>query len=161
MTDNWSALDEWKMTPFENVPENRDYKFVCADEQFVAAGETFKFAAKSWADLNLGGNGATPLNYYLGTDIELVSGGDPANGTMDEEWNGVCYLRIAEDLKSGVVFFSNDKDELPEWLSAVENIEIDNNGVAEYFNLQGVRVAQPENGLYIVVKDGKATKAIF
>lgn len=29
---------------------------------------------------------------------------------------------------------------------------------AEYFNLQGVKVANPENGIFIVVRNGKATK---
>lgn len=34
------------------------------------------------------------------------------------------------------------------------------NGEAMYFNLQGVRVAEPENGLYIRVQNGKATKVL-
>lgn len=40
---------------------------------------------------------------------------------------------------------------------AVNGIEIDAEN-AVYYNLQGVRVAQPENGIYIVVKGGKAVK---
>lgn len=43
--------------------------------------------------------------------------------------------------------------------SAVSEIEAEN-GVAEYYTLQGVKVANPENGLYIVVKNGKASKVI-
>ena len=35
------------------------------------------------------------------------------------------------------------------------------NGAAEYFNLQGVRVANPEKGLYIVKQGGKVTKRVF
>jgi len=43
--------------------------------------------------------------------------------------------------------------------SGVEAIEADAaKGEAVYFNLQGQRVANPENGLYIRLQDGKATK---
>lgn len=38
---------------------------------------------------------------------------------------------------------------------------IGSNGQAEYYTLQGVRVAEPTDGLYIMVKDGKATKLAF
>ncbi|MDE5806527.1 MAG: immune inhibitor A, partial [Muribaculaceae bacterium] len=34
------------------------------------------------------------------------------------------------------------------------------NGVAEYYTIQGVKVANPDNGLYIRVKNGKATKIL-
>ncbi|MDE5595446.1 MAG: hypothetical protein K2I89_07735, partial [Muribaculaceae bacterium] len=33
-----------------------------------------------------------------------------------------------------------------------------NEGKAEYFNLQGIRVNNPENGIYIVRRAGKVTK---
>ncbi len=44
--------------------------------------------------------------------------------------------------------------------SAVENIAVEENAPAEYFNLQGVRVANPENGLYIVRKGSKVSKVL-
>lgn len=34
------------------------------------------------------------------------------------------------------------------------------NGETVFYTLQGVRVAQPSAGLYIMVKDGKATKVV-
>ena len=43
--------------------------------------------------------------------------------------------------------------------SGVDNIAADN-APAEYFNLQGVRVANPENGLYIVRQGGKVSKQL-
>ncbi len=43
--------------------------------------------------------------------------------------------------------------------SVVDEIE-SNEGVAAYYTLQGVKVANPENGLYIVVKNGKASKVL-
>lgn len=43
---------------------------------------------------------------------------------------------------------------------AVESIE-SANGSVEYFNLQGVRVAQPENGIFIVRQGNKVTKKVI
>lgn len=45
--------------------------------------------------------------------------------------------------------------------SGIEGIEVDgSNSPAEYYNLNGVRVANPENGLYIKRQGGKATKVL-
>ncbi len=41
--------------------------------------------------------------------------------------------------------------------TGVADIEAED-GVATYYNLQGVRVSNPEKGIYIVVKNGKSTK---
>lgn len=45
--------------------------------------------------------------------------------------------------------------------SAVETIEAETEAPARYFNLQGVEVANPANGLYIRVQGKKATKVIL
>lgn len=45
-----------------------------------------------------------------------------------------------------------------EQYTGIEDITVDENAPVEYFNLQGVRVANPENGLYIRRQGGKATK---
>lgn len=44
--------------------------------------------------------------------------------------------------------------------NAISDIEADVNAPVEYFNLQGVRVANPENGLYIMRQGNKVTKVI-
>ncbi|MCM1296756.1 MAG: hypothetical protein NC311_14555 [Muribaculaceae bacterium] len=44
--------------------------------------------------------------------------------------------------------------------SGVANIETDENAPVEYYNLQGVRVANPENGIYIRRQGSKATKVL-
>ena len=43
---------------------------------------------------------------------------------------------------------------------SIDGIEIEN-GAAQYYNMQGVRVANPENGMYIRVQNGKAQKVII
>ena len=45
-------------------------------------------------------------------------------------------------------------------VTGVENIIIENQGTVEYYNLQGVKVANPENGVFIRVQGGKATKVV-
>lgn len=45
-------------------------------------------------------------------------------------------------------------------IAGVDQIGADNNAVAEYYNLQGIRVDNPSEGVYIVRKGGKATKTV-
>lgn len=45
--------------------------------------------------------------------------------------------------------------------SAVENIEIGETAAPVYYNMQGVRVANPENGLYIEVRGNKSRKVMI
>lgn len=59
----------------------------------------------------------------------------------------------AWELKNFIL--KGDKD------TAVEGIAADENVAPVYYNLQGVRVANPESGLYIVVKGSKVSKVVF
>ena len=43
-------------------------------------------------------------------------------------------------------------------ITGVDGIEADENAPVEYYNLQGVRVASPEKGLYIVKQGNKVEK---
>lgn len=52
-----------------------------------------------------------------------------------------------------VISYNNDG-------SGVAEIEAEAAGEAVYYNLQGVKVAEPENGLYIKVQGNKATKVL-
>lgn len=45
--------------------------------------------------------------------------------------------------------------------SGVAGIEAEENAPVEYYNLQGIRVANPENGLYIVKQGNKVTKRVI
>lgn len=44
---------------------------------------------------------------------------------------------------------------------AIENVEVDGNEPVEYYNLQGMRVANPENGIFIKKQGSKATKVVL
>ena len=66
-------------------------------------------------------------------------------------------LKIHNDIKE---FNANNmivKYNIP---TGIEDIEIEANAPVEYFNLQGVRVANPENGLYIRRQGNKVSKVI-
>lgn len=45
--------------------------------------------------------------------------------------------------------------------SGVAEVEADENEAPVYYNMQGMRVANPENGLYIVVKGNKTSKVLI
>lgn len=45
--------------------------------------------------------------------------------------------------------------------AGVANVAVDENAPVEYYNLQGVRVANPENGIYIVRQGNKVTKQVI
>ena len=46
-------------------------------------------------------------------------------------------------------------------MTRVDGVGADDNSAPVYYNLQGVRVAQPESGLYIEVKGGKSRKVFI
>ena len=46
-------------------------------------------------------------------------------------------------------------------VTGVENVIVTEQGVVEYYNLQGVKVANPSNGVFIRVQGGKATKVLI
>ena len=45
--------------------------------------------------------------------------------------------------------------------TGVAQITVDENVAPVYYNMQGVRVANPEKGLYIEVRGNKSRKVIF
>lgn len=153
--NSWGSPEEWEMHPYNVVDDvAQGYQFTCNDDQVITAGEAFKIADADWNAINLGSMGEA---YLMDTEMDMLQGSND-NCTLDEEWNGVVYVDIA----SSMVFFSNDKTaENPFYTeNGVEGVQVDNNEAAVYYNLQGVRVNAPENGLYIVVKGGKAVKTI-
>ena len=46
-------------------------------------------------------------------------------------------------------------------LSGIKDVVKEDNTIVEYFNLQGVKVENPENGIFIIRKGAKTYKAIL
>ena len=153
--NTWGSPAEWELKEIATGI----FSFTCADGQAVAFGESFKIADADWNKYNIGGDGEPIL---LDEETVVYNGGNPANMTFEEDWNGIVYLNIV-DLSNCSVFFSNDKQAECPWPlnDAVEGVVVENNAPAAYYTLQGVRTANPENGVFIVVKDGKASKVLM
>ncbi len=86
--------------------------------------------------------------YYYGFNVVPVEG-DP-NSVLIYSYNAGCPMMV---YKFTVPSGSG---------SAVEDIEIvETSAPVEYFNLQGMRVANPENGVYIKRQGGKVSKVVM
>ena len=81
---------------------------------------------------------ATPLYKYAGSNCK-------ANIATGKEY------KVTIDLNANTITISES--------TAVEGIEIEE-GEAVYYNLQGVKVANPENGVFIKVQGNKASKVL-
>lgn len=90
------------------------------------------------------------LNYAGITEAKITTenGQDVAFKIIDD--NTVKFPTVA-----GESYFVTIGEE-----GAVEAINA-SNGTVEYYNLQGVRVAQPENGIYIVREGNKVSKKVI
>ena len=86
----------------------------------------------------------------------------PSNGTYtityqytknDEVTTDV--REFAADQEAAFITFSDDT------ITGIDGINADNNAPVEYFNMQGIRVANPENGLFIRRQGNKVEKIIL
>lgn len=149
--DGWAAVPEWEMECVDK--DNMIYKYVMAEDQMIEAGTTFKVADDHWGAINYT---TDDKNMYSEVAYPVIfNSGDMAAA---EDITGVIWIKC--DKVAGFFEFAADKDYLPEWASAVNEISAENDAPAVYYNLQGVRVANAENGLFIVVKGNKTTKVL-
>lgn len=89
----------------------------------------------------------------LGQEYELVGPADsPNNMHIAADWTNVTVTITIDGEKVKMVCTAGE--------DAIEAIEADNTP-AIYFNLMGQRVANPENGVFVRVQNGKASKVIL
>ena len=155
--NGWNAEAEWKWEALTAT----QFRFTCAEGQAILVGEGFKIADADWNTYNFGA-GEDPT-ILLDFENQIFAGGSSANLSLEEEFNGVAWFHMVEG-EEGMEYYlelSNDKSFTPEWYddSAVEEVAVEE-GEAVYYTLQGVKVANPANGIYVVVKGGKAVKAV-
>lgn len=82
--------------------------------------------------------------------------------TIPTAFSGNYMVCLAGAVAGQNVSFDNAFLFTPEGGSAIEGVEADNAAApVEYFNLQGVKVANPEGGLFIKVQGNKATKVVL
>lgn len=95
-----------------------------------------------------------------GVDTNYYGGGfDFTKLGLDTDTSGKTITATVS--KNGAIstygFVFTASQNAPTGIEAVEAVD----GEAEYFNLQGVKVANPERGIFIKVQNGKATKVIL
>ena len=98
-----------------------------------------------------------------GTDAFYSNGKEIALNTATQIKGNGDAMTLPEDVKGWTVKFDFDyatKTLTVAKTTAIEGIEADNEAAPVYYNLQGVRVDQPANGMYIVVRGNKVSKEI-
>lgn len=122
--------------------DSKVYTIVCE----ISMGTVFKIADADWGKYNFG----LGQEVYEGSeDYWNYNGGDTV---MGEDFSGTITVTLGDTNTDPIlVVFGED--------ASVGNVAVDN-APAEYFNLQGVRVAQPESGLYIVRQGDKVSKKL-
>lgn len=138
--NEWGAPEAWLMTTTDGVT----YTFECAGDTKLPANAEFKVGNSDWST-NFGPAEATTV--AVGTEYSWVNNG--ANATISADFEGTVTL-VVSGSSATITFAAN---------SGIANIATEN-APAEYFNLQGVRVDNPSNGLYIVRQGSSVSKVL-
>ena len=151
----------------------------------------FEPEVRTYEDVKVVTNKATLKGYALAGTDDIISQGfeywessvqpgtaNSLNASVNSkkvEVSGISMTAIVSDLKYGTTYcyrafattasgtiygetveFTTEKD-----LSGIENVIVEDDETVEYYNLQGVRVENPERGLYIKRQGNKVTKVIL
>lgn len=121
-----------------------------------------------------------PDSYYI-TKVEFTPGSDKGNwglqlvsdqkgtftdkvwnATTDDEVNSVKFEVPSDGTNTYIKAIAVECTKIPSVPSGVSDMEAtDENAPVEYYNLQGLRVLNPENGIYIRRQGSKVTKVII
>lgn len=142
--NGWGAADDWKFTSVDGV----NYTFECKGDTKILANQNFKIADASWGAVNYGGNGKAAVN----TDLTWYHNAN--DSWLANDFEGTVYVVLGEARGPITVNFATRSSGI---IPAVTDSE---GAQPEYYTLQGVRMANPENGVYIVRQGGKVSKII-
>lgn len=136
--NNWTFLDGYIMT----AGENGVYTYKAA---VIRGGVAFKLSDKDWKLSWTSKNEQMTKGTY-----EVVTG------------DALPNMAFAADLEDAELVLDTVAGTLTVTgaMAGVNDIVAAEDAPAEYFNLQGVRVANPEAGLYLVRRAGKISKEI-
>ncbi len=144
--DDQTNIDAgWKFTQDANDPQT--YILNCAAPYNIPTGTSFKIADLDWSNINYGAGGAVYPDEF-GAEWQY----NASDAIMAEDFAGVITIKLPEPARAAAYVTLNPVN------SGVETIAVDNTAEKEYFNLQGIRVANPESGLYIVRQGNKVYK---
>lgn len=119
---------------------------------YTFAGEfEFKIAADGWApQWGLYSPGDVLNDELPDCILDKKAGSDPGNVLGDFTGD----YKVTFDINTCEVVFEKAEGD------GIEGVGVDANAPAVYYNLQGVQVANPTNGLYIVKQGNKVSKVL-
>lgn len=133
------SLEGWQF----NTNDGKEYTLTCK----IPLGTEFKLADANWGAVNYSNGGKV----YSGVDTNWYYN-NSNNTVMGEDFDGVVTATVPSTPQEYIsVKFTSG--------SSVANVAVEA-GEAEYFNLQGVRVLNPQNGVFIMRQGGKVSKVV-
>ncbi len=105
----------------------------------VSVGDEFKVADANWSTIDYGG----ASNMKAGVVYELTKQG--SNCTVAQDFEDVTFI------------FNYENKTLQISTSGIASVAADTDAEAVYYNLQGIRVDNPENGIFVKRVGSKAT----
>lgn len=145
--NGWGADDMWKF----DSSDNKHFTFVAKGETMIPAAVSFKIGDADWAKYNFGAAG----EIWPSEDGDVWNF-NANNTTLGEDFEGTIKFELGEVNSDPITvqWFANE-------FGGVENITIDENAAKVYYNLQGIEVENPANGLYIVKQGNKVAKQVI
>lgn len=134
--------------------------FILPDFRLDAESESMGDITVENVTMTTGTDGVTT---HKGSVTDMSLAGDLL---ANVELNGTITAAGVVNMVIDVVWTNSGMGDIPilctftSFTSGVENIIAAPQGEVEYYNLQGVKVANPENGVFIRVQGGKATKVV-
>lgn len=137
--NGWGTDDAWKF-------QTEDGELYSLTNVEILATQKFKVADANWGSYNFG----SMTDITPGDPFTLVKSSNSTDCSLKADFKG----NIEFTLSTAEILFIEETD-------GIESIDVDNTIETEYFTLQGVRVSNPQNGIYIVRKAGKVYKQII
>lgn len=153
--NNWAINDDWMFVSEDGINYQLDTKAVIpAGSEFKLAGVNATGEAEWNEGINYGLNSIARATLSAPVDENIAIHHAGSNNIIfDNEYNGTIKLSLPEGAgKDGSVMFMSKN------LSGVSDIKADTQAPAEYYNLQGMPVANPRNGIYIVRRGNTISK---
>ncbi len=145
--NEWGTPDLWKM----NTEDGVTYTFTCEAETIIPANIEFKIGAANWTGINYSTEGVVLPD----GEVNFATYNAGGNMTFEADFEGSIKLVLINGQNKEAELYFYEKG-----MEGVESAVIDANAPVEYFNLQGVRVANPENGLFIARQGDKVVKVV-
>ncbi|MDE6270531.1 MAG: hypothetical protein K2M12_06735 [Muribaculaceae bacterium] len=133
------------------------FDFYCTDSRDIETQCQAGVGAYLWYNC-LGNLSASNEWKSFNKEIEVTTEMSPA----DKDPFQTIAFNLGTDAAAATFYIANIKvEKYAPVQDGITNVVVDENAPVEYFNLQGVRVANPESGLYIRRQGNKTTKVII